>query len=71
MTPARQASYWAIALVVFLALLFLLRDVMLPFVAGLAAAYFLDPVVDKLEELALEYAEIPMLSRTHGQTASP
>ena len=28
-------------------------------------------VVDKLEELALEYAEIPMLSRTHGQTASP
>jgi len=28
-------------------------------------------VVDKLEELALEYAEIPMLCRTHGQTASP
>lgn len=28
-------------------------------------------VVDKLEELSLEYAEIPMLSRTHGQTASP
>mgnify|MGYP003642373240 FL=1 len=28
-------------------------------------------VIDKLEELALEYAEIPMLCRTHGQTASP
>jgi adenylosuccinate lyase len=28
-------------------------------------------VVAKLEELALEYAEIPMLCRTHGQTASP
>ena len=28
-------------------------------------------VVAKLEELALDYAEIPMLSRTHGQTASP
>jgi len=28
-------------------------------------------VVDKLEALALEYAEIPMLCRTHGQTASP
>lgn len=28
-------------------------------------------VVNKMEELALEYAEIPMLSRTHGQTASP
>lgn len=28
-------------------------------------------VINKLEELALEYAEIPMLCRTHGQTASP
>ena len=28
-------------------------------------------VIDNLEELALEYAEIPMLCRTHGQTASP
>ena len=28
-------------------------------------------VIDKLEALALEYAEIPMLCRTHGQTASP
>ncbi|KZZ09764.1 adenylosuccinate lyase, partial [Oleiphilus sp. HI0078] len=28
-------------------------------------------VVNKMEELALEHAEIPMLSRTHGQTASP
>ena len=28
-------------------------------------------VIDKLEELAVEYSEIPMLCRTHGQTASP
>lgn len=28
-------------------------------------------VLAKLQELALEYAEQPMLSRTHGQTASP
>jgi len=28
-------------------------------------------VVDKMEELALEYSELPMLCRTHGQTASP
>ena len=28
-------------------------------------------VVDKLVELSHSYAEIPMLSRTHGQTASP
>lgn len=28
-------------------------------------------VVDRLRELAQEFAEVPMLSRTHGQTASP
>lgn len=31
----------------------------------------LDAIQDKLAELAEEYASIPMLSRTHGQTASP
>tara|TARA_R110002072_G_scaffold11246_1_gene51257 strand:- start:16 stop:1404 length:1389 start_codon:yes stop_codon:yes gene_type:complete len=31
----------------------------------------MNAVIDKLEALALEYADIPMLCRTHGQTASP
>ncbi|KMQ74731.1 adenylosuccinate lyase [Marinobacter subterrani] len=31
----------------------------------------MDRVVDKLAQLAHEHAEQPMLSRTHGQTASP
>ncbi|GAA0840370.1 adenylosuccinate lyase [Marinobacter szutsaonensis] len=31
----------------------------------------MDRVVDKLAELAKEHADQPMLSRTHGQTASP
>ncbi|WP_372987958.1 adenylosuccinate lyase [Marinobacter sp.] len=31
----------------------------------------MDRVIDKLAELAKEHAEQPMLSRTHGQTASP
>jgi adenylosuccinate lyase len=31
----------------------------------------LDRIVDKLTRMAVEFAEIPMLSRTHGQTASP
>jgi len=31
----------------------------------------MDKVVDKLAELAKEHAQQPMLSRTHGQTASP
>ncbi|MFO7529862.1 MAG: adenylosuccinate lyase [Marinobacter sp.] len=31
----------------------------------------MDRVIDKLAELAKEHADQPMLSRTHGQTASP
>ena len=31
----------------------------------------MEQVIDKLKALALEFAEQPMLSRTHGQTASP
>jgi predicted PurR-regulated permease PerM len=53
MTLQRQVTFWVGALVAFLILLWLLRDVMLPFVAGLAVAYFLDPVADRLERLRL------------------
>ncbi len=31
----------------------------------------LDAVIDKLRDMALTFAQVPMLSRTHGQTASP
>jgi adenylosuccinate lyase len=31
----------------------------------------LDKIVDKLAKMAIEFADVPMLSRTHGQTASP
>jgi len=31
----------------------------------------LDSLIDKLRSLAHQFAEVPMLSRTHGQTASP
>ena len=31
----------------------------------------LDKVIDKLRQMAHDYADEPMLSRTHGQTASP
>ncbi|WP_374383013.1 AI-2E family transporter [Dongia sp.] len=45
----RWPSYLA-ALIVFLILVYLLRTVLLPFVAGMGVAYFLDPVCDRLEE---------------------
>lgn len=48
-----QARYWGIATVVVLAILWFLGDVILPFVLGMAIAYCLDPIADKLEEWGL------------------
>ncbi|MFN3642145.1 MAG: AI-2E family transporter [Gemmobacter sp.] len=50
--PVRdQVRYWAIAAAVFLAVLWFLGDVLLPFIVGGAIAYFLDPVADRLERI--------------------
>jgi len=49
-TARQQAVAWLVGLAAFLALVFVLGDVLLPFVTGMAIAYFLDPVCDKLEE---------------------
>jgi predicted PurR-regulated permease PerM len=51
--PARQIRTWLIALAVFIALLYLLRGILLPFVAGMAIAYILDPICDALERWGL------------------
>jgi predicted PurR-regulated permease PerM len=51
MTLSTQAKVWGIALVVFVALLVLLKSILLPFVAGMAIAYLLDPVCDRLERM--------------------
>ncbi|MHA1151058.1 MAG: AI-2E family transporter [Alphaproteobacteria bacterium] len=53
MTVERHLRFWLIGLVVFLAMLFLLRGVLLPFVAGMAVAYLLDPICDRLESWGL------------------
>ncbi len=50
MTRERQTLFWIGAIVVFVALLFLLSEVLMPFVAGMAVAYFLDPLADRLEK---------------------
>ncbi|MGQ3270538.1 lyase family protein, partial [Hydrogenophaga sp.] len=31
----------------------------------------MDKLVGEISRLAVEFADVPMLSRTHGQTASP
>jgi len=50
MTAARQYPFWLAGLLLALVALYLLRGVLLPFVAGLALAYFLDPLCDRLEK---------------------
>ena len=49
----RQIRFWLIAAALFALFLYVFSDVLLPFLAGLALAYFLDPVADRLERLGL------------------
>ena len=53
MTARRQLMFWLVGMLVFGLLLFLLRQILLPFVAGMAVAYMLDPIADKLEDRGL------------------
>ena len=53
MTLQKQFSFWIIALLAAIGFLWLLGDIMLPFIAGLVMAYFLDPVADTLERWGL------------------
>ncbi len=49
----RQLMFWLAALVIFIFFLMMFRTILLPFIAGMALAYFLDPVADRLERLGL------------------
>ncbi len=49
----RQMVFWLAALAIFILLLWLLSGILLPFVAGLAIAYLLNPVTDRLVKLGL------------------
>ena len=49
----RQIVFWLGMLVAFLAFLFVFREILLPFIAGAALAYFLDPVADRLERVGV------------------
>jgi len=46
-------KFWLGALVVFIFLLWLLADILLPFIAGIAIAYLLTPLTDRLERLGV------------------
>jgi predicted PurR-regulated permease PerM len=49
----RGLRFWLTGLVVFFIVLYLLRSILLPFVAGMAVAYLFDPLCDRLERRGL------------------
>ncbi|POF28770.1 AI-2E family transporter [Roseibium marinum] len=53
MTLHRQVQFWLLSLAVFCAFLYVFSGVLLPFVAGMAVAYLLDPVCDRLEKIGI------------------
>lgn len=53
MNMGRVVTFWLGGLILSIGVLYALRNVLTPFVAGLAVAYFLDPLADKLESKGL------------------
>jgi predicted PurR-regulated permease PerM len=49
----RQVAFWLASFVALAIFLYVFSDILLPFLAGMALAYFLDPVADRLERLGL------------------
>jgi predicted PurR-regulated permease PerM len=48
-----QVLFWVAASAIFVIVLWLLREILLPFVAGMALAYLLDPSVKRLQRIGL------------------
>jgi predicted PurR-regulated permease PerM len=53
MTLARPLTFWIAMLAAIIAAVVLLREILLPFVAGMVLAYLLDPVATRLERLGM------------------
>ena len=53
MSFGRQLAFWLATFVAVVLLLWLLSDILLPFVAGMAIAYLLDPLTNRLERLGV------------------
>ena len=53
MTFEWQVVFWLAALAIFVLLLWLLSEILLPFLAGLAIAYLLTPVTDRIERIGV------------------
>jgi len=53
MIYGRHLTFWVATFLVLVALLWLLHDILLPFVAGIALAYVLAPLADRVERLGI------------------
>src|ERR1044072_4753530 len=53
MTLTRQMTFWVLTFIVGVLALYVLREVLLPFVAGMALAYLLDPLANRLERMGI------------------
>jgi len=49
----RHVSFWLIAAVILILFLYVFSSILLPFLAGMVLAYFLDPIADRLERVGL------------------
>ncbi|MEI8153613.1 MAG: AI-2E family transporter, partial [Hyphomicrobiales bacterium] len=56
MALERQVTFWIAALAVFIAVLWLLSEMLLPFIAGMALAYLLDPIARRAQTLGIPRA---------------
>src|SRR5437763_7099244 len=53
MTLTRQMTFWGATLVAGILVLSMLREILLPFVAGMVLAYLLDPLASRLERIGI------------------
>jgi len=53
MSYTRPIVFWIAMLAALLALIVLLREVLLPFVAGMVLVYLLDPLASRMERLGI------------------
>lgn len=53
MTQRERLAFWVGLLAAFLLAVYVLKSVLVPFAAGMAIAYFLDPIVDRCERIGM------------------
>jgi len=63
---SRQVKYWGAATALFLAFLWSMGDILLPFLLGGAIAYFLDPIADRIERAGASRALATAIIATTG-----